>query len=390
MQRDVLHAHEDEGAQDGDEQYGTDDQAAAQPHEHQEHHDDDAHRLCQVDEEIVDGRGHRLGLQVDGVQFHTQRGERFELGKTPCHRFPHGDHVAAGHRGDGDADGGLPVVTQVSRGGVLIAPFDVSHVPQEDQRAALGRAPPDQQVAELLFRCEFTGGIDRDELPAQGQIARRGHQVLGGKGLVNVLLGYAEVGHFFPAHLHVDGLGLDAIEHDALDALGMQQFPLEKLGVFVKLLVGVPFAGDGREDAVDIAEIVVDDRRSGPRRQAALGVTDLASQLVPHLGEHAAVVTALDDHLDLGEAARGTRFHIVELAHGLDRFLYNVGHLLFHLRGRRAGVGGEDHGLFDGEIGVFQLGQVGKRYPSDHHHQDGQHPGDHAFADAKLGDVHCS
>ncbi len=63
LQGDLPGPHEDEGAADGQHQNEADQQAAAQPHEDQQHHDHDGDRLDQALEKTIDGDGDGLRLQ---------------------------------------------------------------------------------------------------------------------------------------------------------------------------------------------------------------------------------------------------------------------------------------------------------------------------------------
>ena len=74
-------------------------------------------------------------------------------------RVAHGDRIAALNRGYGDADGRLAVDTAEYFGRVHVIAPDGGHVSEVDQSAALAG---DEQIPEILFRFELTGGIDGD------------------------------------------------------------------------------------------------------------------------------------------------------------------------------------------------------------------------------------
>ena len=270
----------------------------------------------------------------------------------------------------------------------MVAPPDIGHVAQVDQGPGTGPLPPDEQVAELLFRCEFTRGIDGQVFPAHTHVPRIRGQVFCSQGAVNVLLGDAQLGHLFPAHLHVNHFFLDPVEDDFFHVLGEEQLPLEKLGILVQFLVRVTVPRDGQVDAVHVAEVVVDDGRPRPRRQLALVVVDLAPEFIPYLGQAELVVPVLDMDLDLGIAPRGPRLDPLQLPQLLDGLFKDVGDLLFHLGGGGARIGGCHHGLLDGELGVFEPREVVEGHAPHHDQQDGQHPGDDALAQAQFRDIH--
>ena len=77
-----------------------------------------------------------------------------------------------------------------------------------------------------------------------------------------------------------------------------QQLPLEQFGHFFQFGVGIAVAREGKINPVDIAEIIVDNRWTGPRRQVFLDIVNLAAHLIPHLGQGRLVETILNGNLD--------------------------------------------------------------------------------------------
>ncbi len=177
----------------------------------------------------------------------------------------------------------------------------------------------------------------------------------------------------------------DTPEDDALHVIRLEQITPQELGGLIELRVGVPRTSEHQVDAVDIAEIVIDGRRPGAWRKAALVVVDLSSQLVPHLRQSVLVVLVLDGDLHAGHTAGGGRLDPKELAELLDGALDDVGDFLFDFDYRGTGIGRGDDGVLDRELRVFQSGEALKRKPAGDEKPEGERPGDNALFDGKFG-----
>ena len=77
--------------------------------------------------------------------------------------------------------------------------------------------------------------------------------------------------------------------------------------------------------------------------------------------------------------------HLRQLADGVFQ---RVGQLQFHLLGRGARIGGDDHRVLANKGRVFQAPQVEERHGSAHRDQDKHHPADGAMAYRVFGDIH--
>ncbi len=164
----------------------------------------------------------------------------------------------------------------------------------------------------------------------------------------------AELRHAIAIRLDVDRLGALAPELYLGDVLDEQQLAAQHLGDFLELGCGVLVAVDGDKDAENVAIVVVDDGRAGAGRQPALHVIHLAAQLVPDLGQRRLVVLVLDADRDRRKAPVGLGLHLFQLTELLHRLLDAVADLLLHLFGGGAGVGRDDEGLLDGELGILE------------------------------------
>ena len=131
--------------------------------------------------------------------------------------------------------------------------------------------------------------IERDVLVADAHAAAVGGDVPRLELGVDLLLVDAELRQPLPRDFQEDDFLLFAEELDALDVRHQQQLAAQELGVAAQLGERVAVAGDGQEDAVDVAEIVDHHRPAAHRgRQLRLDVGDLAAQLVPDLRDRVA------------------------------------------------------------------------------------------------------
>ena len=113
-----------------------------------------------------------------------------------------------------------------------------------------------------------------------------------------MLLVDAELRQPLPRDFEEDDFLLGGEELDLLD-VRQEQLAAQELGVAAQFREREAVAGNGQEDAVDVAEIVDHHRPAAYRgRQLRLDVGDLATELVPHLGDPVLVEAVLDDGAD--------------------------------------------------------------------------------------------
>ena len=382
----MVESHYNQGTADCQSQDRTDQQPAPEAHEKQQDHDHDQDRLDQIDHEPVDGLGHRLGLHGDDADLHPHGPSGFELGEPLFDRPAHGHHVAALDGGDRHAHGRRLVEAELATGRLAIAAHDRGHVAQPDQ--PLGAGLGDDQVGHVVHGVESAGRIDGDVLGSQSHVA-------GGHGHVFLLkrakddpLRNPQLGHLLTRRLDIDDLRLHAVEGDPFDVLNQQQLALEQVGELLQLGVGVAVAGQGEVDAVDVAEIVVDQGGTGAGWKMPLGVTHLAAEFVPDLGQGVLVVLVLDVHGDGREASFRFGGHALELPELLGRLLDHVGDLFLDLLGGRAGIGGDHQGRLDAELGVLQPGEIHVGYDPPYRQQRRADQRDRLLAYGKLRNVH--
>ncbi len=172
------------------------------------------------------------------------------------------------------------------------------------------------------------------------------------------------------------------------DAFGRDQAAAQVLGYFVQFLQGQAFAGQGEENSVDVAEIIIDQRRVDAWRQLLSGIVELVAQLVPDLFELIAGIAVLDFHADFGLADHRARADFLDLGELLDGAFQRLGDFLLDLDGGRAGVLHRDDGFLDGEFGVFQAAHLEERDGAADQADQQQHPDIDRLADGVTGYIH--
>ena len=173
--------------------------------------------------------------------------------------------------------------------------------------------------------------------------------------------------------LDVELLVLHAEQFDLGHVLHAQQLLAHVVGEGLELGVAEAAVRLQRVDhAVDVAEIVVEERALDAGGQGAAHVADLLAHRVPDVGHLAGLGRILDLEDDLRLARLGVAADLVGVRHFLQRALELVGHLLGHLlrRGARP-VGAHHHGA-EGEGRVLVLAQLevgSEAQQHQHHHQ---------------------
>ena len=112
-------------------------------------------------------------------------------------------------------------------------------------------------------------------------------------------------GHFRQRDIDVDLLGDRPADGDFADAGDQHQFTTQLLGIANQLRVGKALAGEGKEEAKDIAKIVVHKRSGDAGRELAGGVAHPAAQFIPDLRQLAGVVARGDIDGNLRQTVGG-------------------------------------------------------------------------------------
>ena len=183
----------------------------------------------------------------------------------------------------------------------------------------------------------------------------------------------AEARHLPQAKVDVDDLVLHADEIHLAHVAHAQQLGADELGLVAQLAIREAVAGQRVDHAVDIAEVVVEERTDRALRQLAADVAYLLAHLVPLVGHgFRRRVVAQVDH-DRGFARLGVAGDEVEVFERLERLLQPVGELFGGLDGVGARPERAHHHDLDGERRVFIAAEavVGaqSREQRDHHEE---------------------
>ena len=257
------------------------------------------------------------------VDINADRQVDDQLGQSGIHSLAELDHVDARLVGDGKGDGRLPVIAHDGERRIAVAEMQIGEVADPDQVAlALRAAAPlvafngrglDEEVGDGLRSGELAGGGDRHALAGQCHRAGGGDRILLRDCTLEARLGNAEMGQLGEAGIEVDPPILNAPERHPRHSGDQAQLLLQVGGVPFDLGGAVAVAGDGEQQAIDIAEVIAHGRRSGTPGQLRRDVADLAAQLVPDLGNLLARIGRLDDDLDGGQPLLRGGFEMVDL-----------------------------------------------------------------------------
>ena len=347
-----LHDHEGDGENQRD---GDGDDDAGTPAERQEAHaQHDGDGLDQRLDELADGLLDDVRLVCDEMRLDADRQVRGQLGEPLLHVLAERQHIGVlGHR-DGEADRRRAVVAEHRLLRVDVGAADFGDVAQAKEPAV------DAEVdgLEALFRRELAGDADRDLL---------GACIDGAAGLDGVLrlqrlyqLGNVEPhgGELLGGELQVDLLVLRADEIDLGNVRNAAQLATQTLGMVAQLAMRKAVRGQGEDERIGVAELVVEERTLHALRQRLLDVADLLARLIPeirHLGRGRRVLEGHEHH---GLAGLGVALQIVEVRQLLELLLDAVGDLLHGFQRRGAGPQRLHHHGLDGERRVLLAAEL--------------------------------
>ena len=184
----------------------------------------------------------------------------------------------------------------------------------------------------------------------------------------------AQPGELLVRELDVHALVLGAQDVDLGDVRQLEQLLADVVHPVVQLALGEAVGREAVDDAVGVAELVVEVGADDALRQRAGDVAHLLAHLVPdvrHVGRPGRVLQVDEDR---GAAGAGEALHVVEARRLLQLALQAVGDLLERVLDRGARPGrGHHHGL-DGEVGILaaaELEVAGDARDHDHQHEEG-------------------
>ena len=217
------------------------------------------------------------GLVGDERRLDPDRQVRRDLGHGLRDVAPEGQDVAARAHGDGEPDALLSIDAEHRLRRVGGAARDVRDVAQADHPAV--RDEVDGQ--DVLLGPERARDADEDLLVPGLHHARGGDGVLGlqrgdQRGAVD-----PEARQLLGRELDVDALVLGPEDVDLRDVRQLEELLADVVDVVPQLPVGEPVRGEAVDDAVGVAELVVEAGADDVLRQRVADVADLLAHLVP-------------------------------------------------------------------------------------------------------------
>ena len=383
----ALQIHDKKRRHDGEKEDQADDEAGLAAHGENQDHEDDGDGLAEVEHELADGLGNRLGLEIDLADLDADRLIGFQLFELLPKGFPHRDNVATRDRGDAQTDGRVAIVAQQATGRILIAALQRGDVPQA--KLTPGRIRTDDQIEHVIGRGECPRRVDRNVLVAHADAAAVGGDIPFLEFAVDHLLIETQLRQPLTRDFEKDDFALFAKERDAFHSGHLEQLAAEELPIAAQFGKGESVARDGEENAINIPEIVHHHGLTPHRRrQLRLHVGDLAPQFVPDLRHALPIVVVLDGDGHNRPATGRFRFDVVELPQSLTGDLKGIGDFLRDFLGTGPRIRRNDQRLFDGELRIFQPSDIHIRHDAADNGQGHSHQ-DHAVVfNRKLAGVH--
>ena len=260
-----LHGDEHDGEHERDREghHGAGAQAEAEQADRQDDGDGLPQRLHELVDRVLDGHG----LVGDQRRLDADRQVRRDLRHGLLDVAPERQDVAALAHGDGEPDGVLPVDAEHRLRRVGGTARDARDVAQADHPAV--RDEVDRQ--DVLLGPERARDTDEDLLVPGLHDAGRRDGVLGlqrgdQRGAVD-----AEAGQLLGRELDVDALVLRAEDVDLRDVRQLEELLADLVDVVPQLAVREAVRGEAVDDAVGIAELVVEAGADDALRQRACG-----------------------------------------------------------------------------------------------------------------------
>ena len=290
-----------------------------------------------------------------------------DLGHRLFERFAEGEQVAARLHADREPDRRLSVEAEERSRRIDIAAGDGGDVRQREEAVVYPEIDPAQ-------------GVFGDEAPAdaQGNAFRSCLDKAGlGDGVLRLQRGDdvgavdAEGGDLAGGEFEVDHLVLRTDDVDLADVRDLEDLRSRVLREIAQFPMTEPVAGEGKDIAVDIPELVIEERTDHALGELVLYIVDQVAHPRPG-GLHILRIRTRqqideDDRLTGGRDAAGM-FEIVEF---LQLLFDAVGNLLGHFLGRGAGPLGLDDHRLDREGWIFFAAEshigIGARHGEDDH-----------------------
>ncbi len=279
LQIDAEQLHADEHAGQNHRNADCDHDAGAPAEAEEAHQQYDREGFEERFLEVADIPGHDFGLVVHAHHVHAERQSRRNL-RTPrslCAAEVE-DVPAIGH-GDREPERRLAVDLHGGNRRVHGAAPDGDEVAQRHEMAMhLNR-----QGCECRRRIQCARGANIDAVVRRIDEAARDHAVLALHGGEYVLRRQPEPGQLVVGEIEIDPLVLRADQVDLANPGHREKLLANVLGDVLELRQCEAIAGDGVNDAVHVAEFVVEERALHARGKRLLDIADLLAHLIPEI-----------------------------------------------------------------------------------------------------------
>ena len=289
------------------------------------------------------------GLIGDERRLYAHWQVRLDVLHGGCDVAPESEDVAALAHGDGEPDALFSIDLEHRLRGVGGAARDARDVAQTNHPAV--RHEIDRQ--NVLLGPERARDADEDFfLPGLHHALRR-DGVLGGEGGDQRGAVNPQARELLGRELHIDALVLSPEDVDLRDVRQLEELLADFVHVVPELTMGEPIGGEAIDDAVGVAELVVEAGADDALRQVVADVVHLLAHLIPDVRHLSRGRRILQVHEDRGLARGRVALQVVEVWRLLELALEAVGDLLERVADRGAGPPDlHDHGL-DGEVRIL-------------------------------------
>src|SRR5271165_4898008 len=325
----------------------------------------------------------RDGLIGDERRLYADWQVRFDVLHGGCDVAPKSEDIAALAHGDGEPDALFPIDLEHRLGGVGGAARDVRDVAQTNHPAV--RREVDRQ--NVLLGPERARDADQDFfLPGLHHALRR-DGVLGAEGGDQRGAVDPQASELLGRELHIDPLVLGPEDVDLRNVRQLEELLSDSVHIVPELTMSEPIGGKAVDDAVGVAELVVEAGADDALRQVVADVVDLLAHLIPDVRHLSRARRIFKIHEDRSLARGRVALQVVEVRRLLELALEPVGDLLERVADRGAGPPDLHHHGLDGEVGILAAAEP--EVGPDARHDDDEHEIDHerTMPDRPFGEV---
>src|SRR5690606_33260428 len=253
---DGKHGHEEYGAEHGKQQGAADGDADAPAHGQAQHADNNGHRQCQAHQKVINRLVDHQVLLVDRFDVHAQRNAMANFFQVLADCMADVNDVGGLQARHRESEGALAVVVDQFARRVGGAAVHRGHVDQADLLGGARAAD-----AQCLNGCNgiktgFTA--DADTAPVNFHRATGLHAVFRLQGVKHRLQRNTEADQAFLGNFYIDHFHRLAGGGDFRHVRHGQQFAAQEARQFTYLGVAQVWRNHRKEDAEDVAVIIVD------------------------------------------------------------------------------------------------------------------------------------